>query len=109
MRPVALAFAFALALLLALPLRAAAGLEVVASIAPVHSLVARVMQGAGTPYLLLPAGASPHGHALRPSGAVLRGCSRCQHWAPPDREGQPLPHVSRYPGSAPSLTYGAAT
>jgi zinc transport system substrate-binding protein len=43
---------------------------VVASIAPVHSLVAQVMEGAGTPHLLLPPGASPHDHALRPSDAA---------------------------------------
>jgi zinc transport system substrate-binding protein len=57
-------------LLLTLPLRAMAEPTVVASIAPVHSLVARVMQGAGEPYLLLPPGASPHDHALRPSDAA---------------------------------------
>ncbi len=39
--------------------RAATGAEVVASIAPVHSLAARVMRGVGAPYLLLPPGASP--------------------------------------------------
>ncbi len=45
-------------------------IEVVASIAPVHSLVAQVMEGTGTPRLLLPPGASPHDHALRPSDAA---------------------------------------
>lgn len=43
--------------------------RVVADIAPVHSLVARVMQGVGEPALLVPPGASPHFHALRPSDA----------------------------------------
>lgn len=62
--------AFVFAAFLALPPGIAAGAEVVASIAPVHSLVARVMQGAGEPYLLLPPGASPHHHALRPSDAA---------------------------------------
>ena len=42
---------------------------VVADIAPVHSLVAMVMEGVGEPELLLPPGASPHDHALRPSEA----------------------------------------
>jgi len=55
---------------LLMPVRAAAVPEVAASIAPVHSLVARVMQGAGAPYLLLPSGRSPHDHALRPSDAA---------------------------------------
>lgn len=38
-------------------------------IAPVHSLVARVMQGVGEPTLLMQQGASPHGYSLRPSDA----------------------------------------
>ncbi len=40
--------------------------SVVASIAPLHSLTSGVMQGIDTPVLLLPAGTSPHGHALSP-------------------------------------------
>ncbi len=40
--------------------------QVAADIAPVHSLVARVMAGVGAPALIVPPGASPHGHALRP-------------------------------------------
>ncbi len=44
--------------------------RVVADIAPVHSLVTIVMQGAGEPTLLLPASASPHDYALRPSDAL---------------------------------------
>ncbi|MEO1533089.1 MAG: zinc ABC transporter substrate-binding protein, partial [Pseudomonadota bacterium] len=43
--------------------------KVVVDIAPAHSIVAKVMEGAGTPTLLLPPGASPHGYALRPSEA----------------------------------------
>ena len=43
--------------------------KVAADIAPVHSLVSRVMEGVGTPKLVIPAGASPHGYSLRPSEA----------------------------------------
>lgn len=43
--------------------------RVAADIAPVHSLVARVMDGVGTPDLILPPGASPHEYTLRPSEA----------------------------------------
>lgn len=43
--------------------------NVVTDIAPVHSLVARVMQGVGEPTMLMPQGASPHHHAMRPSEA----------------------------------------
>ncbi|WP_047996634.1 zinc ABC transporter substrate-binding protein [Puniceibacterium sp. IMCC21224] len=43
--------------------------SVAVDIAPVHSLVARVMQGVGTPDLIVQPGASPHQYALRPSEA----------------------------------------
>ena len=43
--------------------------KVVADIAPVHSLVARVMNGVGNPNLIIPAGASPHDYQMRPSEA----------------------------------------
>jgi len=44
--------------------------RVAVDIAPVHSLVARVMEGVGTPDLILQSGASPHEYALRPSEAA---------------------------------------
>lgn len=43
--------------------------KVVADIAPVHSLVARVMEGVGAPQLIIRQGASPHEYSLRPSEA----------------------------------------
>ena len=43
--------------------------KVVTDITPVTSLVSQVMEGVGEPFQLLPAGASPHDHALRPSEA----------------------------------------
>lgn len=43
---------------------------VVASIKPIHSLVAAVMQGVGEPTLLVKGGASPHTYAMRPSDAT---------------------------------------
>ncbi len=43
--------------------------RVVVSIKPLHSLVAGVMQGVGTPLLLVKGGGSPHGYVLRPSEA----------------------------------------
>lgn len=43
--------------------------RVAADIAPIHSLVARVMQGVGTPDLIIPPGESPHGFSMRPSSA----------------------------------------
>lgn len=60
----------ALCLCLVTALPAWAGpLTVVTDIAPVHGLVAQVMAGVDAPKRLLPPGASPHGHALRPSDA----------------------------------------
>lgn len=44
--------------------------SVAVDIAPVHALVARVMDGVGTPDLVIPAGASPHSYSLRPSQAA---------------------------------------
>ena len=43
--------------------------SVVASIKPVHSLVAAVMEGVGEPTLLVRGSASPHNYALKPSDA----------------------------------------
>ena len=43
--------------------------RVVATIKPIHSLVAAVMDGVGTPTLLVKGGASPHTYSLRPSDA----------------------------------------
>ncbi|QDL91465.1 zinc transporter [Paroceanicella profunda] len=44
--------------------------SVATDIPPVQSLVARVMQGVGTPDLIIRPGASPHDYALRPSEAA---------------------------------------
>lgn len=43
--------------------------RVVATIKPIHSLVAGVMAGVGAPVLLVEGQASPHSFALKPSGA----------------------------------------
>lgn len=57
------------ALAATLGISAQADPRVVADIAPVHSLVAAVMEGAGAPALIVPQSASPHGLTLRPSQA----------------------------------------
>jgi len=44
--------------------------RVVASIPPVHALVAGVMAGVGEPELLMRGGGSPHAYSLRPSQAL---------------------------------------
>ena len=48
---------------------AAAEIDVVASIKPVHSLVASVMEGVGEPILLVKGTGSEHSYSLRPSEA----------------------------------------
>lgn len=48
----------------------ASALSVVASIKPVHSLVARVMDGVGAPVLLLKGASSPHHMTIKPSQAA---------------------------------------
>ncbi len=77
-RPFLLTATLALA---ATPLAAAP--RVVADIAPVHSIVARVMDGAGAPELLVPPGASPHGYALRPSEAGRLDAAEVVFWVGP--------------------------
>ncbi len=47
---------------------ATAEIKVVVTIKPIHSLVTRLMQGVGTPTLLVDSAASPHSFALKPSG-----------------------------------------
>ncbi len=54
------AWCIALATFLAGPAAAADSISVVASIKPVHSLVAAVMAGVGTPHLIVRGGGSPH-------------------------------------------------
>ena len=46
---------------------ASAGLRVVTTIQPIHSITASIMQGVGKPELLIPATTSPHHFNLRPS------------------------------------------
>lgn len=59
--------ALLLALLLAAPAALAEPPLVLASIKPLHSILARVMAGAGRPELIVKGAASPHDYALKPS------------------------------------------
>lgn len=61
--------------------------DVLASIAPVHSLAAAVMDGAGEPKLLVAAGASPHTLALKPSEAKALHQAALVFWIGPGLEG----------------------
>lgn len=58
--------------------------QVAVDIAPVHSLVARVMDGVGTPDLIVQPGASPHEYSLRPSEASALQDADLVFWIGPD-------------------------
>jgi zinc transport system substrate-binding protein len=75
-----------LLLILVVSLPAAAAPRVVVSIGPLHSLVAGVMQGVGEPQLLIPAGASPHAYALKPSDARALSSAELVVWIGPELE-----------------------
>lgn len=58
--------------------------SVAVDIAPVHSLVARVMEGVGEPSLIVAPGASPHEYSLRPSEASALQEADLVFWVSPD-------------------------
>jgi zinc transport system substrate-binding protein len=58
--------------------------RVAVDIAPVHSLVAQVMEGVGTPDLIVQPGASPHEYSLRPSEAAALQDANLVFWIGPD-------------------------
>ena len=66
-----LAVAAVMAFALAVPVHAQSSpeLKVVVTSKPIHSLVAMVMRGLGTPHLLVDGAASPHSYAMKPSDA----------------------------------------
>lgn len=66
--------------------------SVVASIAPLHSLVSAVMLDVGAPLLLLRGGQSPHTFSLRPSDARALGNADVLFWIGPSLE-QPLQRI----------------
>ncbi|MEX0954856.1 MAG: zinc ABC transporter substrate-binding protein [Rhizobiaceae bacterium] len=68
------------------PAQAQALEGVVASIKPVHSLVAGVMKGAGEPHLLVRGAGSPHTYSLRPSDARALESAGLVFWVGPRME-----------------------
>lgn len=67
-------------LLTASGLSAYADVNVVASIKPVHSLVAAVMDGVGEPGLIVEGASSPHNYALKPSQAQMLESADIVFW-----------------------------
>ncbi len=61
--------------------------RVVASIPPVHSLVASILDGITSPQLILEGFASPHSYAMTPSEATMLANADIIFWVGPDLEG----------------------
>jgi zinc transport system substrate-binding protein len=66
--------------------RVQAAPKVVASLLPLHSLAAQIMEGVGKPALLLEATASPHSYQLRPSEARMLQEADLVIWVGPPME-----------------------
>ncbi len=81
-----LALLAASSLLFAYGAAAAEAPSVVASIKPVHSLVAGVMAGVGEPDLIVEGAASPHSYSLKPSDAGELQNARLVFWIGPSFE-----------------------
>lgn len=64
----------------------AAELNVVTSIKPVHALVASVMAGAGSPFLIVKGSASPHAYSMKPSDAEALEKADLVFWVGHDME-----------------------
>lgn len=96
--------ALGLIAVLFLPAGAFAAPAVVASIGPVHALVAGVMEGVGTPRLLIRGAGSPHAYALKPSEARAVAEADRLFWIGPPIESF-LPRVieNLAPGTAVAL------
>jgi zinc transport system substrate-binding protein len=60
--------------------------RVVASIKPIHSLVSAIMNGIGTPHLLMSSAGSPHTYQQKPSGARLLANADVIFWMAPTLE-----------------------
>jgi len=69
------------------PCLSAESIRVVASIKPVHALVASVMKGVGSPELLVTSSASPHHYSLRPSDVRHIATADVVFWVGPSLEG----------------------
>ncbi|MBA1207839.1 MULTISPECIES: zinc ABC transporter substrate-binding protein [Pseudomonas] len=64
-----------------------ADVHVLTSIKPLQQIAAAVQEGAGSPEVLLPPGASPHHYALRPSDVRRVAEADLLYWIGPDMEG----------------------
>jgi zinc transport system substrate-binding protein len=70
---------------------------VLVSVKPLQMLAAGVMEGIAAPELLIPAGASPHGYALKPSQVLRLGRASVVFWFGPTLESQLAAHLRVLP------------
>lgn len=80
-------FFAAIAVLSLMSFPAFASVKVVASIRPLHSLVAGVMEGVGAPDLIMSGGGSPHHYVMKPSSARMLQSADLVFWIGPALEG----------------------
>ena len=83
------------ALLLPPAARGGPQLLAVASLAPVHGILAALMHGAGEPRLLIPPAASPHDYRLRPSEVRALLAADLFVWIGPELEHALSPYAER--------------
>ncbi len=94
-------WSFALLLVgLALARPAIAAPDVLVSIKPIHSLIAGVMEGVGTPGLIVAGSSSPHLYTLRPSDAQRLAKAGLIFWVGPVLEGFLAKPLAALAGSA---------
>lgn len=82
--------------------------RVVASIRPLHSLVAAVMGRTGAPALIVTSPASPHTYTLKPSGARLLSRAEIVFWIGPQLEGFLVRPLAALAGKARVVALGEA-
>lgn len=86
--------------------------KVVASLKPIHSLVAAVMGETGSPELLVTGGASPHTFSLKPSQAASLAEADLIFWVDPALEGflvGPTANLAKENASVPLLNTEGVT
>jgi zinc transport system substrate-binding protein len=82
--------------------------RVVATIKPIHSLVAAVMDGVAEPSLLIEGAGSPHGYSLRPSQARALSQAQLVFWLGEDLETFLVKPLASLAGNAEVVELAAA-
>ena len=81
--------------------------SVAVSIKPIHSLIAGVMRGVGSPDLIISGTASPHAYALRPSQARALRRARLVFWVGPNLESVLVTPLKALSGKAKVISLGS--